>query len=185
MARSLGIQTGLNESHWKIIRYLRDMFLNENTVPVVVTACAQNRMRLAELRSLFPTGYHRGACRIAGINYRFMVQTNYWLTYETGPPVKSRYPLDSLGFLEEYDRWDSDFTDFIIAELKMEIPGGLTEMHRKVLQYLRDYYETYQNIPTIYETCSATSFGLEDLKELFPMGYRRGACRIAGLPFYA
>ncbi len=185
MARSMGIQPGLTESHWKFIHYLRDQFLNEQTVPVVVTACAHNRIRLAELRSLFPTGYHRGACRIAGINYQFMYNTNYWLTYETGPPIQTRYPLDSLGFLKDYEKWDPDFVDFIITELKMKIPGGLTERHRKVIQYLRDYFETYQNTPTLFEICSAIGLGLEDIKDLFPMGYRRGACRIAGLPFFA
>ncbi len=185
MARHLGIQSELTDAHWKIIRYLRDQFLNKNTVPVVVIACAENQIRLSELRSLFPTGYHRGACKIAGINYQFMVQTNYWLTYETGPPVKTRYQLDQLGFLQDFLEWDEDFVDFIVAELKMEIPGGLTERHREVVRYLREYYERNRNIPTVYETCADNNLSFDELLSLFPSGYRRGACRMAGLPFFA
>ncbi len=61
MARVQGIRGGLSERHWEFIRYLRGQFLDEETVPVLVMACAENRMHLSELRALFPTGYHRGA----------------------------------------------------------------------------------------------------------------------------
>ena len=67
MARMVGITGGLAERHWQVVNYLRRKFLEEDTVPVVVLACADNKMRLSELRSLFPTGYHRGACKIAGL----------------------------------------------------------------------------------------------------------------------
>ncbi|GAG76667.1 unnamed protein product, partial [marine sediment metagenome] len=73
--------------------------------------------RLHELRSLFPTGYHRGVCKIAGINYQFMYEHNYWLTYETAPPAKPRYKLDPLGFLENFEEWDEDFARLAIKEL--------------------------------------------------------------------
>ena len=64
MAKMVGIRSGLTDRHWEFIHYLRHKFLEENTVPVLVMACADQRMRLSELRSLFPTGYHRGACKI-------------------------------------------------------------------------------------------------------------------------
>lgn len=156
---------------------------DEKTVPVVVKACLDNAMSLAELRSRFPTGYHRGACKIAGINYKFMYDTNVWLTYETAPPAKPRYKLDRLGFLEDYENWDEDFPEFIMNELQQL--GGLTERHWAVIRYLRDYFDEHRNSPTVYETCSITGLSLDDLHELFPDGYRRGACRVAGLPFFA
>jgi tRNA 2-thiouridine synthesizing protein E len=183
MARALGIPDGLTEKHWRVVRYLRHKFETEKTIPVIVMACAQNHMRLSELRSLFPTGYHRGACKIAGINYQFMYELNYWLTYETAPPKKTRYPLDQLGFLKNFELWDENFPEFIVNEMKMST-GPITEAHWEVINYLRDYYVQNNNIPVVYETCKANLIGLQDLLELFPSGYRRGACRIAGLPFY-
>jgi len=182
MARMVGITSGLTERHWQLIRYLRRKFLDEKTVPVVVLACADNDLRLSELRSLFPAGYHRGACKVAGINYRFMFETNYWLTYETAPPVKPRYHLDELGFLADYRQWDEDFVELALSQ--RDPPVRPTERHFQVLRYLRDYYALYGTIPTVYETCSANGLTLAELQELFPAGYRRGACRIAGLPFF-
>ncbi|MBW2455613.1 MAG: TusE/DsrC/DsvC family sulfur relay protein, partial [Deltaproteobacteria bacterium] len=67
MARQESIHGGLTEAHWSFIHYLRGKFLNDKTVPLLVHACADNKLRLGRLKSLFPTGYHRGACRIAGI----------------------------------------------------------------------------------------------------------------------
>lgn len=182
MAKMVGITTGLSERHWQIINYLRAKFLDEHTVPVIVAACADNHMRLSEMRSLFPTGYHRGACKIAGINYQFMYETNYWLTYETAPPAKPRYDLDQLGFLSRFEQWDEDFVELALAQ--RDPPIAPTDRHLQVARYLRDYYAVNRMLPTVYETCSANDLSLEELRELFPAGYRRGACRVAGLPFY-
>ncbi len=183
MAEMQGIYGGLTEEHWKIIDYLRRKFLDEKTVPVVVIACSDNNLRLSDLRFLFPTGYHRGACRIAGINYDFMYQTNYWLTYETSTLPKEEYKLTPQGFLEDFEKWNERFAQIIVREWKL--PQGLTDAHRIIIGYLRDYYEINSNIPTLFETCSANKIDLAEFNELFPDGYRRGACRIAGLPFFA
>lgn len=182
MAKMVGIRSGLTDRHWEFIHYLRHKFLQENTVPVMVMACADNEMRLSELRSLFPAGYHRGACKIAGINYKFMYETNYWLTYETAPPVKERYDLDPLGFLANADQWDEDFVELAMSQ--REPPTTPSDRHMSVLHYLRDYYAVNRTIPPVHETCVANDLSLDDLRELFPSGYRRGACRIAGLPFF-
>jgi TusE/DsrC/DsvC family sulfur relay protein len=182
MAKMVGVTSGLTDRHWEFIKYLRHKFLDEKTVPVLVTACGDNNMRLSELRSLFPTGYHRGACKIAGINYQFMYETNYWLTYETAPPAKPRYRLDPLGFLEDFEQWDEDFVELALAQRQPPITP--TERHLQVVRYLRDYYAVNRTIPTIFETCSANELTLDEVRELFPAGYRRGACRVAGLPFF-
>jgi tRNA 2-thiouridine synthesizing protein E len=136
MAKELGVRS-LTERHWKIIRYLRHKFTVEKTVPVLVHACMDNDMSLAEMRSRFPTGYHRGACKIAGINYKFMYDTNVWITHETAPPPKPRYKLDRLGFLEDFRQWDLDFPEYMMNELKRS--GGPTERQWEVIRYLRDY----------------------------------------------
>jgi tRNA 2-thiouridine synthesizing protein E len=182
MAKMVGITEGLTERHWQFIHYLRHKFTDENTVPVLVMACAEKDMRLSELRSLFPTGYHRGACKIAGINYKFMYETNYWLTYETAPPAKPRYSLDPLGFLEDFEQWDEDFVELAMSQ--QESPSAPTKRHMEVVCYLRNYYAVNRSLPTVFETCSANALSLDELRELFPAGYRRGACRMAGLPFF-
>ncbi len=183
MAEKLQIYGGLTERHWKFIRYLRAKFLDEKTVPVVVLACADNGIRLNELKRLFPTGYHRGACRIAGINYAFMMESNYWLTYETSAVLRAEHRVTPTGFLEDFDQWNERFADQILHEWK--VGGGLTDRHRQIITYLRDYYRKHKDIPTVFETCKANGLSLDELIELFPAGYRRGACRIAGLPFFA
>jgi len=183
MARRLGIGGGLTLEHWRFIFYLRKKFLEEKTVPVVVTACADNNLRLSKLRHLFPAGYHRGACKIAGINYEFMYRTNIWLTYESYSIVTSEYRLTPAGFLEDFDQWDERFAQILASEWRL--PQGLTEKHRRIIYFLRDFYRKKKNIPTVYTTCRVNKIGLHELRELFPGGYRRGACRMAGLPFFA
>jgi len=181
MAEKLGTYGGLTGEHWAFINYLRDKFLKENTVPVVVKACADNQMRLSRLRELFPTGYHRGACKIAGINFAFMRDTNLWLTYETLPASRTGPQADKLGFLEDFEQWTEQFAHWVARN--WDLPEGLTENHWKIIRYIRDSYRQTSNTPTVFEVCSSNNIGLHELGELFPKGYHRGACRAAGLPF--
>ncbi len=180
-AKMQGIHGGLTEDHWKFIRYLRKKFLAEETVPVVVLACADNQLRLSRLRALFPTGYHRGACRIAGINYAFMRDTNIWLTYESIPAVETEHKVDVLGFLQDFEKWNERFAHWVVRN--WNLPEGLTERHWEIIRYLRDFYRNTKNVPSVYEACRSNNITLDELGELFPEGYRRGACRAAGLPF--
>jgi len=182
IARHLGTIQGLSQAHWDFIRYLRKKFNEEHVVPVVVLACADNGIRLSEFRNLFPNGYHRGACRIAGINYEFMYQHNIWLTYETTPSLKTRYDVTSMGFLKDFNQWDERFALLNVSELGMT--GGLTDRHREIINYLREYYTAKRSIPTVIEMCRSTKITLDELGKYFPGGYRRGACRLAGLPFF-
>jgi tRNA 2-thiouridine synthesizing protein E len=183
MARELGITGGLTASHWKLLKYLRQKFLLEEQVPVVVQACADNGLRLSRLRRLFPTGYHRGACKIAGINYEFMYRTNIWLTYEGYRILRKKHELTAAGFLKNFDRWNEDFAE--LAAKEWDLPEGITESHREVIRFLRDFFRKTGSIPTVYETCKQAGVCLNELRSLFPGGYRRGACRMAGLPFFA
>lgn len=180
MARRQGIQGGLTDEHWAFIRYLRDKYLVEQTIPLLVYACMEFKIRLSKLRRLFPTGYHRGACRIAGIHYDFMRRDNLWHTYENQRRPQPAYDTTPLGFLARFDDWDEGFASTLADE--WELPRGLTDRHREVLEFLRDYYQEYQHVPTVYETCDAHGLDLEELRALFPPGYRRGACLMAGLP---
>lgn len=183
MARRLGIFGGLTTEHWEFIRYLRRKFLEERTVPLVVHACVDNNLRLSRLAFLFPTGYHRGACKIAGINYQFMYDSNPCLTHESYLVLKSDYKLTALGFLESFEQWGDRFAQLVASEWQM--PHGLTEKHWQIIRYLRDYYGKTKTIPTVYATCKANGIEIDELNDLFPEVYRRGACRAAGLPFLA
>jgi TusE/DsrC/DsvC family sulfur relay protein len=181
MAGRLGIYGGLTQEHWNFIHYLRRKFLVEKTVPLVVYACVDNNLRLSRLAFLFPTGYIRGACKIAGINYQFMYESNPWLTYESYAILKSEYKLTGSGFLEDFEKWDDRFAHIVASE--WHLPDGLTAKHWQIIAYLRDHYSRTRTIPTVFTTCKANGIDMDDLLDLFPDGYRRGACRMAGIPF--
>lgn len=183
MARLQGVYGGLTEEHWDFISYIRKKFLTEKTLPLLVVACAENGLRLDKLKSLFPTGYFRGACRIAGLSYKFLCEVNIWHTYETSRRLGSEHRITPQGFLEDFSQWSERFAEFASRELRL--PQGLTPKHWEVIHFLRNYYEATNNIPTVYEVCEAHDLDLDAFRELFPEGYRRGACRIAGLPFFA
>jgi len=182
IAEDLGIHTGLTEEHWKVLRYIRRKYLDEETVPLVVIACMDNGLKLSKMRNLFPTGYHRGACRIAGINFAFLSADNFWHAVETYTTPMASYQVTPLGFLEDFTQWDERFAWLVGRERGLE--GGLSERHKEVLQHLRTRYREIGTIPTVFDTCRALSMSLEELGRLFPWGYRRGACRMAGLPLH-
>lgn len=183
MATLLGIFGGLTEEHWQFIHYLRKKFEEEQSVPLVVFALADNKMKLSRFRALFPTGYQRGACKLAGINFSFMSSHNILLTYENYVTLRTEHHLTADGFLAEFDAWNKGFAELIASEWRLA--SGLTDTHWKVVRYLRDYYLIHKTIPAVFETCKANELALADLHTYFPDGYRRGACRMAGLPFLA
>ncbi len=183
MARLQGIYDGLTPEHWDFISYIRTKFLDQKTLPMLVIACADNKLHLNKLKSLFPTGYFRGACRIAGVSYQFLCDTTIWHTYEPARHLKPEYEITELGFLADSHQWNERFAELVSAE--WELPGGLTDQHWEVIRFLQNYYRATNHIPTVYAICEAHRLDLDQLRELFPGGYRRGACRIAGLPFFA
>jgi tRNA 2-thiouridine synthesizing protein E len=87
------------------------------------------------------------------------------------------YKVTPQGFLEDFNQWNERFAQLVSSE-------WLGPKHWEVIRFLRNYYLTTNNIPTVYEVCQAHNLDLKDLQKLFPDGYRRGACRIAGLPFF-
>ncbi len=97
--------------------------------------------------------------------------------------VAKEFELTPQGFLKDFNRWNDRFANLVSGEWNLR--DGLTSKHWEVIRFLRNYYQATNNIPTVYEVCQAYDLDLDDLRELFPGGYRRGACRIAGLPFFA
>lgn len=64
--REEGIQI-LNESHWKIVRYLRSYYLQFKAAPMIRKLCKDTGIGLKQIYELFPSGPARGACKIAGL----------------------------------------------------------------------------------------------------------------------
>ncbi len=182
MAPKVGIISGLSEDHWKIIRFIRDRFKETGRCPLVYETCRMNRLHLQELKSLFPSGYLRGACKLAGITYKesCLDQAGVEDLAEkiTSPPQEKAYPIDLRGFLVNPSDWDEKFAASRAYDLKMP---KLTEKHWKIIRFLRESFEKNNIVPNVYETCEANGIGIEELEELFPDGYHRGAVKIAGL----
>jgi tRNA 2-thiouridine synthesizing protein E len=183
MAPYVRINGGLTEAHWKVIYFIRNTFEKINDCPLVYVACRENKLGLGELKRLFPKGYLRGACKLAGITYRQGYSQNYWLkenfsrfkfTY-----ANKSYDTDGLGFLLNPDDWDENFA--IRTAYKLKMPGLLTAGHWSVIYYLREKHAENSVIPTVYETCEDNRIKINELEKLFPTGYHRGAIKIAGL----
>ena len=182
IAPEVGIKHGLTKAHWDVIYFIRDSFKEVGKCPLVYQTCRMNNFRLKELQSLFPAGYLRGACKLAGITYKEGYVKHSWLTATMRDAIamatEKNYQVDARGFLVDAADWDEQFAVFKTHELKMP---QLTEKHWKVINYMRNYYHQYKRVPTIFETGEANELEIEELAELFPDGYHRGAVKIAGL----
>jgi tRNA 2-thiouridine synthesizing protein E len=182
MAPKVGIISGLSDDHWKIINFIRDMYHKTKRCPLVYETCRMNRLHLQELKKLFPAGYLRGACKLAGITYKegYLDQSGMEEFAEqitsTGP--EEGYEIDIRGFLINPSQWNEKFAVARAHEMKMP---KLTEEHWKIIHYLRDNFQKNNLVPNVYDTCEANGLDLDKLRELFPDGYHRGAVKIAGL----
>jgi tRNA 2-thiouridine synthesizing protein E len=180
MATRIGISSGLTDGHWRVISHLRRKLEQEDTVPYFVLTCMDLELRINDFRELFPTGYMRGACKAAGLSYAMIAQRCPLQTYENLSNLWMKYELSPMGFLASFEHWDEKFANLMASE--WDLPCGLTEAHWRVIRYLRRQYAATGKIPLVYQTCRDNNLSLDDLKKLFPGGYRRGACRMAGLP---
>jgi TusE/DsrC/DsvC family sulfur relay protein len=58
---------GLSEEHWKIIKYIRDYYLEKQLAPMVRKICQTTGFTLKHIYELFPSGPAKGACKLAGL----------------------------------------------------------------------------------------------------------------------
>lgn len=183
MAPICGIEGGLTEAHWKVLRYIREYYLDNGTSPLVYKTCMKQGLRAAELEKLFPSGYQRGACRLAGLSFLAenikLPRSAASLTELKTTPVSERiYHINAAGYLVDPSEWDEDFAALKMVELKMP---PITDRHCQVIQYLRAEFARTGKVPTVFETCAANNMDIEELGDLFPDGYHRGAVKVAGL----
>jgi tRNA 2-thiouridine synthesizing protein E len=184
MAPKIGIKNGLTASHWRVLNFIRDAFVESGKCPMVHETCKALGLHTLELSRLFPTGYLRGACKLAGLTYRAQQIHPSWLPKErltaVSLPLEDRvYRINVWGFLIEPSEWDEDFA--IKKSQEMKMPGALTEKHWQIIRFLRQHYERTGEVPTVYEACTANRVEIVELGELFPDGYHRGAVKLAGL----
>jgi tRNA 2-thiouridine synthesizing protein E len=169
----------LTSKHWMVINYIRLTFSTTGHCPLVYQACRDNNLRLKDLKKLFPTGYLRGACRLAGVTYKEAVIKGYWQGEDRDEPPLKEYRIDVHGFLIDSDEWDEEYAGFRAAE--MWCYDKLADGHWLLIRFVRNFYKKNGRVPTVYETCESNQLELRELEQLFPDGYHRGLIRIAGL----
>jgi tRNA 2-thiouridine synthesizing protein E len=184
LAPEVKIPGGLVQEHWNVIYYIRNAVKEFGKCPLVFQTCKENGLRLHQLKELFPTGYLRGACKLAGLTYieNYLYHYTYLPIVPETPAVEVKektYVIDVRGFLVHPEEWDEQFAVYRAQDMKM--PLNLTEKHWQIIKYLRESYAKNKQVPTVYETCEAFGLEIDQLGDLFPDGYHRGAVKIAGL----
>ncbi len=182
MAPKVGIVSGLSEDHWRVIRFIREQYQKTGRCPLVYETVRINRLHLEELKRLFPAGYLRGACKLAGITYKEGYLEQSWVEgfaeQTTEAEAGKTYEINVRGFLVNPSQWDKAYALHRAWEMKMP---KLTDKHWQILEFLRQRFAANNIVPTVYETCEANHIELDDLQRLFPDGYHRGAVKLAGL----
>ena len=59
--------TELTENHWKVIKYLREYYLQYSIAPMIRKLCKETGFKLNEIYEMFPSGPAKGACKLAGL----------------------------------------------------------------------------------------------------------------------
>jgi tRNA 2-thiouridine synthesizing protein E len=137
------------------------------------------------VRKLFPSGYLRGLCKLAGVTYREAYLQSLYLerhslridhVYE-----HKVYGVDAGWFLTDFACWDENFALHRAYDLKY--PDVLLERHFVILRHLRDRFERSHLIPDFEAVNEQLNLEAGEFDGLFPNGYYFGACRLAGLPY--
>lgn len=96
--------------------------------------------------------------------------------------VMDRLDMDAEGYLTD----PSDWTETVGIEFARQENIQLTDDHWDAIFFMRDYYEQHQIIPDVRHVMRhlAARLGKQSrnrIFELFPYGYVKQACRIAGM----
>ena len=187
MASKIGINNGLSGAHWAVILFIRESFQQTGKCPSVFESCKDTGLTSKELMYLFPIGYLRGACLLSGVTYKNQIKQRLKKSVcrlfghkENEIILENKtYQIDPHGFLVNFLEWDKQYA--INKAMEMKIPGGLTDKHWQIINYLRDKYQAENIVPTVFQCCENNNIEMDDLAELFPDGYHRGAVKISGL----
>ncbi|MBU1214952.1 MAG: TusE/DsrC/DsvC family sulfur relay protein [Gammaproteobacteria bacterium] len=89
---------------------------------------------------------------------------------------------DEEGYLVDPQEWNEAVAEGFAREENI----ALTELHWEVIRFMRDYYAEHQVAPDVRHVTKHLEERLSGdtrklLFELFPYGYVKQACRIAGM----
>jgi tRNA 2-thiouridine synthesizing protein E len=92
--------------------------------------------------------------------------------------------LDEEGYLVDPAQWNEQVAKALARAERID----LSEAHWAVIRFMREYYERHQIAPDarhvmkhLAEFKGAGKAGRNDLFVLFPYGYVKQACKIAGM----
>ena len=66
LAKTEGVED-LTEDHWKLVKYLRDYYLQFGVAPMIRKLCKETGFNLKKVYELFPSGPAKGVCKVAGL----------------------------------------------------------------------------------------------------------------------
>lgn len=88
---------------------------------------------------------------------------------------------DEEGYLVEPDSWTEALARQLAAEEKID----LNDEHWVVIRFMRDYYQDHQITPDVRHAMKHLKLefgaGRNRMFQLFPYGYVKQACKIAGM----
>ena len=93
-------------------------------------------------------------------------------------------PVDDEGYLVDPGDWNEQIAEVLAREERVT----LSDAHWAVIRFMREYYEEHAIIPDarhvirhLAEYRGGHGEGRNELFKLFPYGYVKQACRIAGM----
>jgi tRNA 2-thiouridine synthesizing protein E len=89
--------------------------------------------------------------------------------------------IDCEDFLSDIDFWTADIAEKLAKDNAIA-EYGLTDMHWKVIFYVRDFYMRYERGPEAVKVAKHCDLSMDEMCDLFPCGLVRGAYKVAGLP---
>jgi len=91
---------------------------------------------------------------------------------------------DDQGYLVDPEEWSEEVAEALARQADIE----LTDEHKKVMQFMRDYFTEHQIaadarfvIKFIAEELGYGDEARQRLYTLFPYGYMQQACKVAGM----
>jgi len=87
--------------------------------------------------------------------------------------------VDEEGFLVQQGTWTKAVAQTLAQD---EMMGDLTEEHWRLIDCVRQYYLEFETVPPVRMVVRRTSLSLRRIHELFPNGFSKGVCKVAGIP---